>query len=422
LKLSSRGLQNIESCHHKEDFKFIVDGKEYFCLSFFADFISPIIAQRHAIDPCMDCFVVNVKDPDNYFPLVLDLMRGKSLSISSKQRDFFKNVAIALGNDELLTYVQNISVASLNALNALSSLEEKIQYNFDVTEEIECIASNFFKIDQRLLAQLDIGILMRILHSPNLTVSSEVDVFNFIVSLVKKDRKYAILFSAMIFSSLSSSQITEFNSIIKYEDLDPLLLNSMKNRLVFKTPNVQIPNRYNRKIHKIPFKGNNEMFNGIMDFLRKENDGKNPVDIHLVKITMGFPTECKVNPRELFERRTRPRWYLPEKEDNFICLDFVGGKVSMDGYSWGSGSDSSYWEYPVSFTWEGSNDYNMWEVIDKKDENTDMGGNEKTHHWNCNKSKFYRYIRFRLRDVTRKGGLYSTQLELFGEYEEPKIK
>ena len=420
FKLSARGLSNIESCSHKNDFKFIVDGKEYFCLSFFADFISPVIAQRHAIDPCMDCFVIDVKDPNNYFPLVLDLMKGKGISISSKQRDFFKNVAIALGNNEVLAHVQNISVKSLNSLNALSSLEEKLQYNLDVTDEIECIASHFYKFDQKLLAQLDLGILMRILHSPNLTVKSESDVFKFIMSLVKKDRSYIKLFSAMMFSALSPSEIAEFNATVKFEDLDPLLWKSIKNRLVFKTKMVHVSNRYNIKITKVPFNGISQMFNGIMNYLREKCGGVNPVIGKAVAVTLGFPSECSVQPYELFERRKTPRWYLQEKENNYICLDFKDGKVSMDGYSWGSGSDSSYWEYPVSYTWEGSNDGQNWDEIDKRNENKDMGGNDKTHHWTCPKSQFYRYIRFRLRHVTRKGGLYSTQLELFGEYQEPK--
>ena len=78
---------------------------------------------------------------------------------------------------------------------------------------------------------------------------------------------------------------------------------------------------------------------------------------------------------------------------------------------------NSYWQYPVSFTWEGSNDNNSWQTIDTKDNNTDMGGEKGNHYWEINNSshQFYRYIRFRIRNIQRTGGLFCSQLELFGD-------
>ena len=417
LKLSSKGLQNIAKCNHNDDFKFIVGKKEYKVPSFFADFISPRIANCHAIDPCMNYFVVDIDDPNDYFPIALDFIKGKNFKILPKQREFFKNLAIIFENDELLSYALDIVTPTLTSSNALSSLEEKLPYNLDISKEIDNIASNFHKYNSKLLSQLNVNVLMRILHSPKLVVESESHLFDFVYELASSNPDYIILFSAIKFECLDEAEMKKFNSLIKYEDMDPLIWSALKPRLTFKTEKVGIAIRYNRKIIKCPYNG--EMFNGIMDYLRSVNKGRNPVEAGAVAVSVKVQ-ECSVKPSELFDRKKKPRWYLAEKEDNYLCLDFKGGQVSMNGYSWGSGNDSSYWEYPVYYTWEGSKDQKQWTVIDERDNNTDMGGNEKTHHWTCKKSPFFRYIRFRLRHVTRSGGLYSTQLELFGEYEVPR--
>ena len=417
FKLSSKGLKNVATCHHPDDFKFIVGKKEYKCPSFFADFISPKISHLHVIDPCMNYFVVDIADPHDYFQTAIELIQGKSIKILPKQREFFKNLAIILENTELLCYALDIATPNLTPTNAFSSLEEKSLYNLDISQEIEVIASSFYTYPLELLAQLDVNILMRILHSPNLTIESDHYLFDFIYQLASKDPKYIILFSAIQFQYLNEEDIHKFNQLVTFDQMNPLIWAAMKPRLQMEVPTVIFGGRYNRNITSCPYKG--EMFNGIMDYLRTLHKGKNPVDVGAVAVTVNVK-KCNVSARDLFERGTKPRWFLAEQENNWICLDFKGGKVAMDGYSWGSGSESSYWEYPVSFTWEGSEDNKTWTEIDKKDDNMDMGGNQKTHHWDCTKSNFFRYIRFRLRKVERTGGLYSTQLELFGQYLEPE--
>ena len=161
------------------------------------------------------------------------------------------------------------------------------------------------------------------------------------------------------------------------------------------------------------------MFNGIMNYLRQQNKNQNPVDAGLLDVSVGT-SPCSVHPKELFNG-SHSDWYLKEIVDNYLLIDFMDAKVSIDGYSIESGSYNSYWQYPVGFTWEGTNDKNgKWSVIDKKDNNSEMGGNEKTHHWSCPKSPFYRYVRFRLHKIHSSGGLYTYQLELFGEYQKPQ--
>lgn len=418
FKLSSAGLHNIGHGKGMNNFKLIVDSKEYLCNKFFVDFISPKIAEIHLIDPLLDAFKIEIPDPNTYFPDFLDLFNGKPVKFQNEQREFFKKVAVALGNTELLTKLLDIPKENINSQNALSVLEEKLPYGLDITNEINIIASSFYNINTDLLENLSIDILLRILNSPQLTIRSESELFEFIKHIIELNEEGQVLLSALNFTQLEDKDMEEFSKIVQFDSSKTLLWNSFRSRLLLECKQTQQKTRYNKKIAKCLYQ-EDKMFDGIFNYIRKLNKGVNPIDCGAVAAKV-LITECTIKIRELLERETHPRWYLTEKDNNFLQFDFINGKVSMNGYSWGSGSESSYWEYPVSYTWEGSDDNENWIAIDIKDNNEDMGGNEKTHHWECKKSPFFRYIRFRLRNVQRRGGLYSTQLELFGYYEEPK--
>ncbi|EAX96619.1 hypothetical protein TVAG_148940 [Trichomonas vaginalis G3] len=418
FRLSSLGLQNVGIGHKTDNFTLVVGDKSYKCNKFFVDFISPKIAEIHLIDPLLDTFQLDIPDPNGYFSILLDLMNGKPIKLQTEHLEFLKKAAHALGNNELLLKLLDIPNENINYRNALSVLEEKLPYGLDVTNEINIIASSFYNIKSKLLEDLDIDILMRILNSPNLVIESERKLFKFVKRIIENNEEGQVLLSSINYTQLPDEDMEQFGKIVQFDESKTLLWNSFQSRLLLECKVVQQKTRYNKKIAKCLYV-EDKMFDGIFNYIRKLNKGVNPIDCGAVSAKVQV-SECTIKIRELFERDTHPRWYLTEKDNNFLQFDFINGKVSMNGYSWGSGSESSYWEFPVSYTWEGSEDNENWTPIDIKDNNEEMGGNEKTHHWDCEKSPFFRYIRFRLRNVQRRGGLYSTQLELFGFYEEPK--
>ena len=306
-KLSSRGLQNVAKCNHPADFKFIVGKKEYKIPSFFADFISPRIAKCHSIDPCMNYFVVDIEDPHEYFPIFLDFVQGKFFSLSQTQRTFFTELSHLLENNDLLTYVLDINSRHITYTNCLSSLEEKARYSLDISVEIDTIAHNFHKFNPSLLKELDVSLLMRILHSPHLVVESEQHLFDFVYSLASSNPTYIILFSCIKFECLNEESMTKFNSLVSYENMDPLIWSALERRLTLETKKLDLSNRYNRKIIQCPYTG--EMFHGIMDYLRSLHDGRNPVEAGEVDVTVKVQ-ECNVKVSELFNRGALPRLYL----------------------------------------------------------------------------------------------------------------
>ena len=151
----------------------------------------------------------------------------------------------------------------------------------------------------------------------------------------------------------------------------------------------------------------------MFTYIREQNNGQNPltcqaIDVYISKGFRGITSD-------LFEySNTLHGWNLKEIANNFICFDFKENKISLEAYTIKSGSASSYWEFPVNFAIEGSNNNSSWSMIDDKPNNMELGANNKTYTWKCNKSPLYRYIRFRLKSIYQCCGLFTDHFEFFG--------
>ncbi|EAX86060.1 hypothetical protein TVAG_252090 [Trichomonas vaginalis G3] len=155
-------------------------------------------------------------------------------------------------------------------------------------------------------------------------------------------------------------------------------------------------------------------YDGIFSYLRMRNNGQNPLDCGAVSVSTSQGNGG--NNSDLFEyTKKNHQWYLKEIANNSVSFDFKDKKVSLSAYTIKSRDGESYWEYPVDFAIEGSNDFTQWEMIDDKPNNTEMGGNDKVHTWFCSQSPFYRYIRFRLKSIHSSGGLLTDHFEFFGK-------
>jgi hypothetical protein len=328
-----------------------------------------------------------------------------------------------LGNQEIFQAFSLLENKKLTIENAVPTLFEKQEFNKDISAEILYISQHFYSIDKDEIFKIDLDIIKRIITHPKLIVRTEDSLLEFIAKLIeKKGDEYKELLTYVKYEIITESCSKLIDKYITTETLHkfPELWESLTKRLTLQTSSVRIPDRYVHKEIQIPF-CKDKPFSGIFSYISSLIKGANPVEAGEVDITL-YQNDCNVSPATLMNYNLPPsRWNLTEIEDNWICFDFKKARVSMNAYTISSGTDSSYWEYPVSFTWEGSNDKFKWHAIDVRDNDTEMGGNEKTHTWNLNKmSPLFRYIRFRLRNVTRRGGLYTPRMELFGAYKPPE--
>jgi hypothetical protein len=421
--VTSDGLKNPSAQIRECDFEFIVDGKKYPCSSYFAEFISPKIAEIRSKDPSFKSFTVDIKDPDENFKLVIKLMKGYEVEANVQQSVFLRRVGLILENQEISEAFSFLRNKNLTKENAVQTLLEKQESGKDVSRELAYITRNFFTIDEEELSSLDIATIREIITSPQLVISTEDSLFDFITHLIdiKGDdyRELLVYVNYEVLSEACSGLIGKYITIETIHQF-PRIWDGLQKRLLLPTEKIRKPERYVHKEILVPLKEENS-FDGIFSYITKQLKGQNPVDAGEIVVTVG-QNECSVSPAALMNYKNSPsRWYLAEHEDNWVCFDFKKARVSINAYTISSGADSSYWEYPVSFTWEGSNDTIKWHEIDVRDHDTDMGGNDKTHTWRIkNPCPLFRYIRFRLRNVTRRGGLYTPRMELFGAYEPPE--
>ena len=420
FRLSSSSLLNAASETYPHNFYFNVNGKKYYCYSSYADFLSPLISKIHHEDPSVDHFDINLRDIDDCFPLVFRLMYGEEINPNPIQERFLYKIGEILENTELMNAFCHPScdISGTDAIRFLIHKSEELEED-ERSQFISIIAQNMYLLTPSELKSFELSTLVQIFNNPKLTIFNEEKLLHTILELIKdKGDSYKVLLSAVGFQNLSPSSMKEFIQIINpTSDFTPELWSSLSYGLTLKSTENRIYDRYIKKEISIPYKGNPH--NGIFTYLRKCAGNKNPVDAGLVYIKQD-DRECSIPPKTLLDYGSKSRWFLQEKENNCLTFDFKDGKIALGGYTITSGLSSSYWEYPTSWTWEGSNDNRIWEEIDVKTHNSDLGDNEKTYTWTCPLSNLYRYVRFRLRDVVKRGGLYCREFELFGSYLQPE--
>ncbi|EAY00537.1 hypothetical protein TVAG_286740 [Trichomonas vaginalis G3] len=153
----------------------------------------------------------------------------------------------------------------------------------------------------------------------------------------------------------------------------------------------------------------------MFTYIREQNNGQNPLTCKAIDVYISNGYSGRTS--NLFEySKTGHGWGLSEVTNNFISFDFKENKISLEAYTIKSGyaSGGSYWNHPVDFAIEGSNDNIEWSMIDDKPNNMDIGADDKVYTWKCNKSPLYRYIRFRLRSISYGGYLFTDHFEFFG--------
>jgi hypothetical protein len=81
VALPAKDLPNIPGNVYQNDFTFIVDNSRYECPLIFAAFLSLRIGSLQSNDPTIQEFVIETKDPDQYFRQIIDLCSGGTISI-----------------------------------------------------------------------------------------------------------------------------------------------------------------------------------------------------------------------------------------------------------------------------------------------------------------------------------------------------
>lgn len=120
VKLKFSSILKIPFQVYKQDFTFLVNGKEFKTCQVISDLISSKISQIHLNDPTFDTFTINTQSQGD-FSHILNLVKFDEISINDNESDFFYEVMEQLGHDnfEINKVEENIEYTVDNVLSLL---------------------------------------------------------------------------------------------------------------------------------------------------------------------------------------------------------------------------------------------------------------------------------------------------------------
>jgi hypothetical protein len=208
VRLSARGLANIQEKGEYNDFEFIVGESRYRCPWFIADFLSPRIAQLYSIDNTIRSFIIGTKDTKNEFTTFRSLGHGDEIHANDGDRDFYELLVDELENQELSGIIFETGQEEMRIKIAIRRLGHNLCLNDDCSKLIEFIVShfeddNFVKL--REVKEMNLDIWSRILSSESLKIESEDWPYKMIWELVEIDDSYFSLLEFVQFEFVSTA-------------------------------------------------------------------------------------------------------------------------------------------------------------------------------------------------------------------------
>jgi hypothetical protein len=240
MGLSSKGLERGGSTCEK-DFSFIGKSFEYECTKFEACFISPRIHSLLLQDRTVDSFVIEWEpdgiDHQNVFESLMQLAKGRPITLSATDAASFLGLAKVLGNTELMEVVLSHE-NPMTLSTACSRLTMKSSFGGSFDDEIAFIAAHFGDIDTESLRKLNVPLLEQIVSSPLLRVRDEDWLLEFICTL---DCDHTILLRYLLCEYLSVEGISVLLAHFSPSDLDPLIWDSIIHRLLIPVQSLLLP-------------------------------------------------------------------------------------------------------------------------------------------------------------------------------------
>jgi hypothetical protein len=188
VALSARGLSHIQYGDDMNDFEFIVGDEHYRCPWFIASFLSSRIAKLRSVDNTICQFLIGTKDQGNEFSRFLSLGQGERVTIGRDTLSFYESLSEELLNEELSIVVSEGFMNDMTCDNVFERLRRRHRLNYDISAEVQFIASHLFELATSELKSFDLSILMMIFSSPDLKIKNENLFYEVIWNLVEEDR------------------------------------------------------------------------------------------------------------------------------------------------------------------------------------------------------------------------------------------
>ena len=389
MKLSSKGLKQVNLSLYENDFTFSFNDKEFKCPAFVAEFISLKVSKQREKDPTTNR--INIKfevKSDETFVRLRKLISGETVNVDeNKNEDELVNLLVNIGNEDSIDIDNEISIE-----NVIEKLKYKHSLGIDTKSEIEFIAEHFEELKNN---ELNSDFLPLILDSNKLKLENEKSLLDFVIEQVKKDNRSICLVKYIHCEYLSEGEeIEEYVKLIDSIDSIEIigsLWPSLRKHFVAKE--AQNEERFIGK-KGIEFKSDKGTFNGIIKYLSDECGG-NVIDKNVIDASASSDFQCLgYQIRNVVQEDGN--WSTSSDDiDQWLKFDFKDKKILVKGYSLQSNA-SRFGDYIRSWCLEGSNDNSYWDVIDQRSDQECMNGALNIGTYNDIKSKKeYRYLRIR---------------------------
>jgi hypothetical protein len=157
-------LQALLSSPH--DFTFVFPSRECRCSYDTAVLLSPAVARLRASGSSICTFSLTSLETASAFPLLEDLIRGRSLSLDSDSGVSLAELLAALENDDLIAILLSLNFqgSGLNIENAVYRLRRNSVLGLNDEAEIDFVAAHFSEFDWGELMKIEFEDLVSIFY------------------------------------------------------------------------------------------------------------------------------------------------------------------------------------------------------------------------------------------------------------------
>ena len=247
--------------------------------------------------------------------------------------------------------------------NVIQRIQIKTKLHIKLDEEIIFLSKNFHDFNVKYpesIFDLNVDIIEQIISNDHLKIYNEEELFNIILKLYNKSKKYATLFSYVIFINLPTKSIQEFNEHFDINDINLTIWKSISYRLeqeiskesqrTSKTSYQELlKNRYINKKYEHILKQLSEEFNG---------------NVHTLNIVHITASSIKFYSVEDIVEENSNYFSTNDEADSWIQFDFKERKVLLESYTLKTHQGS--WNLK-NWILEVSNDGEHYTEIDRKE-------------------------------------------------------
>lgn len=463
LILSSAGLRNINigSCSEEHYFCFQIGQRQIVMNSFYADFISPIVANHHRADPTLDILVFDgffTKGLEEFVSfskeviteemsmIILQLASGVSVDVNQDQAFKLRFFSIIIGNEELYQKVNELFPTEFNEGNIELYLQHalccyyfsKFYPDFNFSEVTDFLANNFYALNQDMLLQLPKTILYMIISNSHLKLDSEDSLLDFVLRVFQKesdeeekanvgkadDLSIIEFYEKIDFAGLTENRLLEFLDDFDVNEMSTCLWIKFYQGLVKKAnPKAKLnKERYVQRdiVCEYDTRSPNNL-KGIIHYLTKECGG-NVAEKHVVEVSASstLNDDSQYAPKNAVELDDSNHYFASNNNQNsWIKYDFKDKKIVPTHYTIRTRRHNNVYN-PSNWIIEVANKDGEWKTIDTQN-NVPFLNNSITQTYRISRKlaedEGYRYIRFKQLNNNNGGSynLYLAGLEFFGK-------